>query len=443
MDHESEESGPNVAELRADLSETVVPLDAVDQADTFDDLERLGKAVADADVIGMGEASHGTREFFEFKRRLFQYLVETQGVRMLGLESNFAATLDINEYVVSGDGTAREALSQDSIHDSYQVETVLDLIEWMQTFNRTRTPGNSVRFHGFDVQHSAAAATKLTEFLEGTAPALLDRVRIDLERLAEQGLPDTSDDEDVQAHIDARSSVVSTLNDAFDTRESEFVEATSRREYERARRFVWMLEQGRKQFEAIHDGRAKNGTNVRIRDSAMAAQVQWLLRHEGLDRIALWGHNAHLTRGNFGGGTTRHKQGIPSLGKNLATLSGVNYYGLGLVLGGGSVTAVYVPEGEYRAYEIESSPDTSVPDVFSRVTHPQFFLDVTGIPDDSELGTWLDSRPQQFDIVGGYEESPVNTVPSNFRSQFDGLVFISDTSPARPLSAEIDRRTPS
>jgi erythromycin esterase-like protein len=67
----------------------------------------------------------------------------------------------------------------------------------------------------------------------------------------------------------------------------------------------------------------------------------------------------------------RHKQGIPSLGKNLATLRGTDYVALALVLGGGRVRAAYVPDGEYRAYEIDDPPEGSVPDVFGRVAADQ------------------------------------------------------------------------
>jgi erythromycin esterase len=60
--------------------------------------------------LGWGEASHGTREFFQFKHRLFRYLVEEHDIRMLGLETNFAALLDVNGYVMRGEGTAETTL---------------------------------------------------------------------------------------------------------------------------------------------------------------------------------------------------------------------------------------------------------------------------------------------------------------------------------------------
>lgn len=421
-----------------ELSDVAVGLSSMDSDDDLANLETVGNAVADATVIGLGEASHGTREFIQFRSRLIQYLVQDAGLRLIGLESNFAATLDINSYVVDGTGTAESALSQDAIHGTYQVQEMVAFLEWVRSFNDERPRPDRVRIHGFDVQHSSAAAERIVSFLERTDPRTLSQLRPHLERLANSGLPDFSDDEELQTALEDRRRVVSVLEDSFED-EAEYVRPNSRENVEHVRRLVWMLDQSRKQFRAIADGRAENGTNVRIRDSAMAAQVQWLLRHEGCEQIAIWGHNAHLTRGNFGGGTTRHKQGIPSMGYNLASLRGVTYVALGLILGGGSVTAAHVPDGRYREYDIDDPPRGTIPWVFNRVDTPILYLDVTDIPENSELARWLDSSPKQFDIVGGYRDSPVNLVETDLLSQFDGVVFIHGSSPTRPLSSAFER----
>lgn len=63
-------------------------------------------------------------------------------------------------------------------------------------------------------------------------------------------------------------------------------------------------------------------------------------------------------------------------------------------------------------------------------------LDVAGLPADSIVAEWSDSEPLRYLIVGGYGDSPVNLVESDFRRQFDGLVFIRETTAARPVASE-------
>lgn len=415
--------------LAGQVAAAAEPIESVEPGAGGADLDGLLDAVADADVLGLGEASHGTREFHLFRSRLTRRLVE-RGLRLVGFEANFAACLDVNEYVTRGEGSARAALEQEGIHPSYRTESVLELLEWLRSFNEGRE--DRVAVHGYDIQRPGAAARRLRSYVEAVDPDAVAGVSGALDRLATGGFPEFGDDADLQADLDARAAAVAALGDALEDREEAFVAATSRAAYDRARRLVWQLEQGRRQFEAIADGRAETGANVRIRDSAMAAQAGWLRRHGPGERIALWGHNAHLTRGSFGGGTTRHRQGIPSLGMNLAGLSGIEYHALALETAGGRVRAVHGPSGESRVCAFGDPPAGSVPAVFGKAGS-LFHLDTRDLA--PPLADWLASRPDHYDIAGGYRESPVSLVASSLVSGFDGVVFVRETGPTRPLTA--------
>lgn len=420
--------------LRDALTAAVEPLSTIDPDDEFDDLAVIGDHIGDADVIGMGESSHGTREFFRFKHRLFRYLVREHDVRMLGLEANFAAALDINEYVLHGDGSAAAALCQDPIHRPHRNESLLALIEWMRGFNEGRDPAAKIRFHGLDIQFPAAAAAKLEAYFERVDPDALAAVESDVATLLE-GSPDLSETESVLEHLAARDAVRAELQAALAAHESEYVEATSRRASERAARLVWTIDRGHAQLAALVEGEGTQAQAFRIRDAAMAAQVRWLLAREPGDRMALWAHNGHLTRGAFTGGRTLHEQGIASLGRTLAELPDVTYYALGLIAGGGAVNATYAPEREYREYEIETPPEGSVPELLGLPDEELYFLDLAGLPEHSPIAEWAASEPLQYVILSGYRETPVNRINVDVRRQFDGVVFARTSTPARPLEA--------
>lgn len=417
------------------LAKAIDPLDSADPDAGTSDLEAIGRRIGDADVIGLGEASHGTREFSRFKHRLFRYLVTERGVRMLGLEANFAATLAINEYVLRGTGTAETALTQDCIHRPFGTESVLELVEWIRDYNEGRPPVEKVRVHGVDVQRATVATARLVTFFETVDPDVLADEREAIDQLRETDVPDFTDEDAVRANISARESVVATLRGAIEANETGYVEATSRTEVDRAARILWMVERGKEQFEAIHE-RSGADSSFRIRDGAMAAQVEWLLGHEPADRMALWAHNAHLTRGAFGGGSFRGTRDVPSVGNSLAERTTLEYYALGLLLGGGSVRATDPLDGAYRVSDIGSPPDGSVPALFARLEEPLFFLDLAGLPEDSPFARWSDTEPIRYVIVGGYGDSPVNFIEADVRRQFDGIVFIRDTTPTRPLSPD-------
>src|SRR6202161_1522415 len=60
--------------------------------------------VGDARIVSLGEATHGTREFFQLKHRLFEFCVAELGFTMLGIEASFPESLAVNAYVLHGAG---------------------------------------------------------------------------------------------------------------------------------------------------------------------------------------------------------------------------------------------------------------------------------------------------------------------------------------------------
>jgi erythromycin esterase-like protein len=111
----------------------------------------LNEKLKNIEVIGLGEATHGTKEFFELKNNMFKYLVEKQDVKLFGIEANFAACYDINKYVLTGEGNAKEALFKNG-YWVWQSQEILDLIEWMKTYNTTKSNNEKVQFYGYDMQ---------------------------------------------------------------------------------------------------------------------------------------------------------------------------------------------------------------------------------------------------------------------------------------------------
>jgi erythromycin esterase len=88
------------SDITQSLHAVLQPLATVEPGGGRADLEPFLSEVADADVVGHGEGSHGTREFTRFKDRLLRAMIE--GLRLIGLETNFAATLAVEEHVTSG-----------------------------------------------------------------------------------------------------------------------------------------------------------------------------------------------------------------------------------------------------------------------------------------------------------------------------------------------------
>ena len=135
------------------LASQAHPLETEDPERPFSDLGPVQEAIGTARVVGLGEGTHGTREFFRMKDRIFRYLVEEQGFDAFAIEASWPEANRINEYVRTGVGDPRALLSG-LYFWTWNVESVLALIEWMTSAQRGRRRravprrGHAIARHG-------------------------------------------------------------------------------------------------------------------------------------------------------------------------------------------------------------------------------------------------------------------------------------------------------
>ncbi|WP_116951674.1 erythromycin esterase family protein [Jiangella endophytica] len=142
----------------------------------LDDLRPFGRLIGDAVVVGLGEATHNSREFFTMKHRVFRYLVRTRGFRTFSQEVHAAAGLRIDDYVVSGKGDIRQIMREEfqSSTRLWHTQEYLALFEWMRAYNRSHRV--KVRYMGNDVDYAGPELfTRVEEHVRARRPALLPR----------------------------------------------------------------------------------------------------------------------------------------------------------------------------------------------------------------------------------------------------------------------------
>src|SRR5438046_8658898 len=99
------------SEVTSWFKSAAIPLDSTSPESGWDDLRRMESTIGNARIVAMGEATHGTREFFQLKHRMLEFLVEKKGFTVFGIEANWPESLAINDYVLNGTGDAVEALA--------------------------------------------------------------------------------------------------------------------------------------------------------------------------------------------------------------------------------------------------------------------------------------------------------------------------------------------
>ncbi|MFC9219904.1 erythromycin esterase family protein [Streptomyces hygroscopicus] len=137
------------AALRA-LERAAHHLRSTEPGGSTSDLRALDVMIGDTKVVGLGEATHGSHEFFATKQRVFSHLVEEKGFTTFALEMSWTAGLRIDEYVQGGPGDARQVAKETLTGSPWEREEFVSLISWMRQYN-DRHPDRKVHFMGNDI----------------------------------------------------------------------------------------------------------------------------------------------------------------------------------------------------------------------------------------------------------------------------------------------------
>lgn len=413
------------------LRETSSPLDTVDPDASLDDLDDLQQLLGSATVVGMGEHSHGTREVFRLKHRLFRYLVEELEFRVLALEANFTATRVVNEYVTEGNRMPEEVLTRDGIHHMWRCESVVDLLEWMRSFNKGRPEDDQIRVYGIDVHGQVPMLEHATSYLETADPGGLTDLEDELRYLRDPPSPDTVDDpSELQRYVETLQTVAATLGTRLEDNEEGYAEQDSGREYSRARHEASLLQKYGEMLSAHLDG--DHETVFERRGAGMAETISWIQDVEPGSKIGIWAHNAHIKRGEYRF-PAYGLDDVPSLGEHLTRNDDIEYVPVGFSVARGE--ARFYAERSER-FEVASTGELSsesLPGMLSSSIGELVVVELGGLPRGGAVTEWCESAPARHYVYATDRAGPVDSIESNPRSDFDAVVFIPEGTAARNL----------
>ncbi len=414
-----EEAPPAVV---AALDRAAHPLRSVEPGGDTRDLRPLDRMVGDARVVGLGEATHGSHDFFALKDRVFRRLVEEKGFRTFVLEAPWSTGLRLDAYVVHGEGDPRRIMREEFQRDYRWWNTTdhLRLIEWMRAYN-VRHPDDPVRFVGDDTAW--------------TGPELYDRVTAHVAehhpglsaRFAElyRGLrPDVATGEYIERYLDEP---YAERREKADRTGEALRLLRARGPGEDREAHAWAVQHARaidrtaRQYAFDFTSPEQVAEAMRHRDEAMAANVVWWQRHTGTKAVVS-AHNDHL------GYVSADPVHYPKVqGAYLRDRLGPGYVSVGLSFGRGSFNATG-PDGAVRRWTLGPAGPGSNEHLLDRVRHRAYAVDLrtVGAPADAWLGR---ARPTRR-IGTDYPDGPYEVALARGH---DVLIHLHEVRAARML----------
>ncbi len=133
----------------------------------FDDMQPLKKVVGDARIVSLGEATHGSREFFQLKHRMVEFLTTQMGFTIFSIEANMPEAYKLNDFILNGTGDPAK-LIKGTYFWTWDTQEVLDMVLWMREFNKSGK--GRIEFTGFDMQTPTVAVDIVREWVAKNDP---------------------------------------------------------------------------------------------------------------------------------------------------------------------------------------------------------------------------------------------------------------------------------
>lgn len=393
-------------------------VEAGDRRDTTD-LAALARIVGTASIVGLGESTHGTHEFFQVKHRILRALVERHGFRVFAIEANQLAVERINAWVQGGGGTARDVAR--AMFQVWNTQEMIELLEWLRDWNaRATTP---VQFVGYDMQDHILPRDSLMAWLRQRDPSLVERA--DQLTRAYRAQPSFTMPQVDEATRRGWSDDADTLEALVTGRRSAWLAAasaaTDSAAIERAVHHATLLAQAARLNASLYSP---------DRDSLMAANVAWLLRTRFPgQRAVLWAHDIHVSKG---GDRARSFNGGAQLGAHLARTYGFDYRAISLLTARGAYTATRgFTNHERIAAPAFPAPAGSVEQTIAALRRPGgtigLVLDLRHLDVRTQ---WL-RTPRPLRSIGYAAYDYGFELSASMPLEFDGVVFIDETTPSR------------
>lgn len=393
--------------------------------------------IRDAEIIGLGEATYGTREFFELKNGLFQFLVNHHDVKLFGIEANFAACYDINKYILTGRGNAKEALSKNG-YWVWQSQEVLELIEWMKNYNTNQSSDQKIQFYGYDMQDATSAIVWLENYLSNHLPEFDKSILPDKFDSSSDKLRKLKQKE-IESMVKINLVKTSDLKTLLNKHETHLINIDTT-EYQFAKQAAEIILQKLLLISENDFNKAYS-----FRDSSMAHNIKWIRENNQNHKIVLWAHNGHIGRGSF---SDDFKTGN-WMGTHLTTIYGGKYYNIGFSFNEGgfvsqsppSTNLIYLMASFVKSIfkdepwkilnnYVKPHPRSYLTHTFSKLNAPCFFLEFKALSEHKAVVDFINHEFEHFEAGAVYINEKSALWTTNLYQLFDAVIYVDKATPA-------------
>ncbi len=434
----------NTSQALSEIARAAHPLSFTDSAE----YDPLLHAIGNSRLVLIGEASHGTHDFYRERARITQRLIDEKSFSAVAIEGDWPDAYRVHDYVVGKTqpkapqpnqyAAAMDALAGFRRFPAWMWRNmnIVAFVAWVRDYNlRTRS---SIGFFGLDLYSLYTSAQEVLRYLDANDPEAARRARFRYSCFDQFG-------EDSQAYGYAAGF---ELSESCEQRViDELLEMRRRAAHlpkSDGRASEWEPFSARENAEVVRDAERYYRTmfsgrvsSWNLRDTHMAETLDRLLEHLGPEsKIVVWAHNSHLGDARA---TQMGRAGELNLGQLVRERYGEAAFLLGFTTYSGEVTAATNWDEPAQRKVVRRA----LPNSFESLFHETGLGDFLLLMRDRSVRSAL-SRPLLERAIGVIYRPETERVSHYFEArlpeQFDAVIHIDRTRALIPLETTVPWR---
>ncbi|HEY9609410.1 erythromycin esterase family protein [Allocoleopsis sp.] len=405
-----------------------------------EDYDPLMDLIGDARFVLLGEASHGTHEFYEQRAEITKRLIREKGFSAVAVEADWPDAYRVNRYVqgISTDTTSTDALTGFARFPAWMWRNtvVVNFVDWLRNYNHS-LPANATKtgFYGLDLYSMYDSIKAVLEYLDKIDPEAAKRARSRYSCLKHFG--EDSQSYGYAASLDLSEScedeAVNQLRE-LQRRTAEYLQRDGcmvEDEFFYAEQNARLVKNAEEYYRSMFRGRVSSWN---LRDRHMAETLDHLVAH--LDRqgnrtkVVLWAHNSHLGDARA---TDMGASGELNVGQLVRQRYGDDAILVGFSTYTGTVTAASDWGAPPERKRVRPALSGSYEALFHSTGLPRFWLNLR----DNTPATEKLRQPRLERAIGVIYLPQSERVSHYFHArlsdQFDAIIHLNETRGLEPL----------
>lgn len=374
-----------IAGIVNSLDEVMIPIETLAPDSSFSDLHHLKQRLKNKNIVALGEGTHGTKEFFQYKDRLIRFLVSELGYKAVAFESDFTAVQNLDDYI---------NYKKDQINTGYggfplTKETRL-MLSWLREYNQSKDADDRVHLYGIE----ARGFNNISDSILNSLSDLPEACKQVLTKIKQKSYTDLT-----KKDIQEVKTIIPQLE-----------QYALKHDHVLYRHYVNLLAQLTDNYLAYKVGH---------RDQYMAENTSWIIENTNSKNVILWAHNGHLSKTAIYKGYT--------LGNRLYEKYESGYFAIATTFNKGEVTVSVRKKGKrgyQKAYypEVTSKIDYSY--YFKQCKNANFMIDMSAVKDHEVLQPFF-LKKRLLRMIGA--TGGILKVPLSISENFDLLIYFNTT----------------